>query len=315
MNCKNFFRCQIKMSIENVSTLYKRIHSGSEGGGEFSRIMSLLLIAEAKQKGWQVISFNDSAGDYKGLDLLIIKDGKTQEGFQFKFYPSPLNASHKSSIKASIEKVLTKDNELNSLTIVTPEDVFHNEVNWFNELNNIYGKGFGGRKGFWSSQPFIEHLGHKTIIELALRFPHIGKKCFPELFNYNTESFKLVLSRFNDKQVILDVAFQNTSESPIILSKIQIIKTNEWSGINGIPAKYLLKPIGQIKLKVDMAKGKNGFILRNPIIIHPGNPTRFNIQLINFRESMQSSGIEFKFRFYFNDDEFFLDSREYSVNE
>jgi len=303
------------MSIANVSTLYKRIHNGSEGGGEFSRIINLLLIAYAKQNGWRAISFNDGAGDYKGLDILIVKDGRRLEGYQFKFFPSPLSAAHRSSIKSSIESVLTKDNELNSITIVTPEDIFQHEVTWFQELNSTHGKYFGGRKGYWSSQPFIDHFGHKTIIELALRFPHIGKSCFPELFNYNAEQFKLILARFNDKQVILDVAFQNITESPVILSKIQIIKTNEWSGISGIPSKYLLKPIGQIKLKVDMAKETNGFTLRSPIIISPGNPTRFNIQLVNFRESMQSSGVEFKFRFYFNDDEFFLDSRDFSVNE
>jgi len=303
------------LAVPNISTLYKRIHSGSEGGNEFARLMNLLLIAEAKQNGWQVISFNDGAGDYKGLDLLIIKNGRTQEGFQFKFYPSPLNSSHKSSIKTSIEKSLVKDNELNSLTIVTPEDIFQHEVIWFNELNSEYGKYFGGRRGFWSSQPFIVHLGHRKITELALRFPHIGKMCFADLFKYNTDEFKIVLSRFNNRQVIADLAFQNTSSSPIILSRIEVIKTEEWSAISGIPNNFLLKPIGQIQLKVDMTKAKNSFALRNPIIINSGNPTRFNIQLVNFRQTMKSSGIEFKLRFYFNDDEFFLDSRDFSVNE
>ncbi len=303
------------MALPNVSTLHKRIHSGSEGGNEFARLMNLLLMAEAKQNGWRTINFNDAAGDYKGVDLIIIRNGDLQDGYQFKFYPSPLSGTNKSSIKASIEKALAKGNKLNSLTIVTPEDIFQHEVGWFQELNNMYGKYFGGREGFWSSQPFIDHIGHRTITDLALRFPHIGKMCFPDLFNYNTDQFKIVLSRFNDKQVILDLAFQNTSDSPVILSKIEVIKTEEWSAISGIPAKYLLKPIGQIQLKVDMSKPKNNFALRNPIIINPGNPTRFNIQLVNFRESMKSSGIEFKLRFIFNNNEFFLDSRGYSVNE
>lgn len=303
------------MAIPNVSTLYKRIHSGSEGGNEFARLMNLLLMAEAKQNNWKTINFNDASGDYRGVDLIIIKNGDFQDGYQFKFYPSPLSAAHKASIKSSGEKALAKGNRLNSLTIVTPEDVFQHDISWFQELNNVYGKHFGGRVGFWSSQPFIEHMGHRTITDLALRFPHIGKMFFPDLFNYNTDQFKIVLSRFNDKQVILDLAFQNISSSAIVLSKIHVIKTNEWSGLSGIPSKYLLKPIGQIKIKVDMKKDKNRFILRNPIIINPGNPTRFNIQLVNFRESMQSSGIEFKLRFFFNDDEFFLDSRDFSVNE
>jgi hypothetical protein len=273
------------MSIKNVSTLYKRIHNGSEGGGEFSRLINLLFIAEAKQNNWQVIAFNDAAGDYQGLDLLIQKEGGVSDGLQFKFYPSPISSPHKSLIKSSIEKALPKENELNSLTIVTPEDIFQNEVTWFKELNSTYGERFGGRIGFWSSQPFIEHFGHKKIVELALRFPHIGKSCFPELFNYNIEQFKLVLSRFNDQQVILDVAFQNSTGVPVILDKIQIIKTREWSSISGIPDKYLLKPIGQLQLKVNMTQEMNEFKLTNPIIIPVGNPTRFNIQLIRFKET------------------------------
>jgi len=303
------------MSIPNISTLYKRINNGSEGGGEFARLINYFLIAESKQNNWKVITFNDAAGDYNGLDLIIQKEGGLNDGYQLKFYPSPISSSHKANIKSSIQKALPNENELNSLTIVTPEDIFQNEVTWFKELNSIYGEKFGGRIGFWSSQPFIEHFGHTKIIELALRYPHIGKNCFPELFNYNTEHFKIVLSRFNDKQVILDIAFQNYTDVPIILNKIQIIKTNEWSSMNGISDKYLLKPIGQLKLKVNMAQEVNEFVLSNPIIISSGNPTRFNIQLVNFRESMRSSGIEFKFRFYFNDDEFSIDSRDFSVNE
>lgn len=302
------------MSITNVSTLYKRIHNGSEGGGEFARIINLLLIAEAKQKNWKIINFNDAAGDYKGLDLVIIKEGNIHEGFQYKFYPSPYSSNHKTLIKASIEKALGNYKYLHSITIITPEDIFKHEIDWFSELGNSYGKYFGGRIGYWSSQPFIEHLGHTKLIELFLRHPHIGKPYYPELFNYNIEQFKLVLSRFNSQQLLLDVAFQNNTISPVILSGIEFVKLEEWSSMSGIPNKYLLKIVGQIKLKVNLKKDTNNFDLRNPIIIPPRNPIRFNIQLLNFIETMRGSGVEFKLRFYFNNKEFFIESAPYTVN-
>ncbi|TSJ41869.1 hypothetical protein [Fluviicola chungangensis] len=85
------------MPIPNVSTLYERIHKGSEGGQEFSRILNLLLIAESGLQKFRFVNFFDASGDYKGVDAIIIQ-GEEEIGVQYKFFPILLSSEHKRSI-------------------------------------------------------------------------------------------------------------------------------------------------------------------------------------------------------------------------
>ncbi|MDJ0660258.1 MAG: hypothetical protein QNJ42_12320 [Crocosphaera sp.] len=156
-----------------VKTLYDILPKGTEGGKEFDRIMDLLLIHDARQKGKTFNNFNDAAGDYNGLDSF---EGNTfrQEGtigYQYKFYPSPLSSSHRSEIKKSLQTTAKRQEEL-KLTkwiLVTSQDLTESgtrkdkgDVTWFQELRQELELNFE-----------LEHWGHSKILALFLACPMI----------------------------------------------------------------------------------------------------------------------------------------------
>ncbi len=54
--------------LPEVKTLYEILPKGAQGGKEFARIVDLLLFHEARRTGANLMLFDDSAGDYLGLD-------------------------------------------------------------------------------------------------------------------------------------------------------------------------------------------------------------------------------------------------------
>lgn len=215
------------MSIPNVSTLYKRIKQGREGGSEFARIMNMLMIAESKDCSFEYIDYSDEAGDYKGVDA-IVKDnihGKVK-GFQYKFYPQNLSSNNKSSITKSLESALDKFPELEEWILVTPEDFLKFDLKWFQKLKNKYeiklisfeideqllsrNKNDKIRKRLK-----IEHWGHTRIIELMLKHQHIGLNYYPEIYN----SFNDRLSKFKLAKVSVDTLNCNWARSISIDNK------------------------------------------------------------------------------------------------
>lgn len=163
------------MSIPNLSTLYERIHKGSEGGLEFARLLNLLLIAESSIQNFQFIASSDASGDYKGVDGIIIRKNE-KIGVQYKFYPIPLSSNHKTAIKQSLETALKKFPEMNKWILIIPHnpDKFTLEfLDGLSEKNNIN----------------IECWGHLHILELILKHPQIGHKYYSQLeLIYTTQS-------------------------------------------------------------------------------------------------------------------------------
>lgn len=283
------------MPIPNVSTLYKRINNGSEGGNEFARFIDTLLIAEARQKERSIISYSDASGDYKGVDAIV----DFCKGFQHKFYPSPLSSKHRNLLIQSIQNGINNFPELTILTIVTPEDFMKEDVKWFEDVVKKY-----QRKtdlgGYYSLQTDIEHWGHKHIIELILRYPHVGKQYFPELFPYDTEKFKMINISW-DKNFIFDFHFINNSFQTFLLYDIDFIIENVWSSMNGIPDKYLLKSLGTLEFVVDFNKKENNLRFPDPLIFKSKTPQRFKIQVKNMIDDCPGSSIKFKFSFNFKE--------------
>jgi len=304
------------MSIPNISSLYQRINKGSEGGNEFARLMNYLLIAEAKEEGAKTKPYSDASGDYKGLDAFTELD-LYQEGFQFKFFPSPLSASHKGKIIESIKLAMEEATEnLRTLYIVTPEDLMKHDKEWFEMIKKDHER---KEKVFEDSdlcsvKTTINHWGHTRIVELMLRHPHIGKHYFPELFPYEVDLFKIGIVEIDDRNFIFDFSFLNDSTYTYLLNRIQLIRLETWSSLSGLPEKYYLKSLGELKFKVDMKKKTNSLSLSNPIIFKPNFPMRFKIQLLNFPDTCPGSGAKIKFRFLFNDQLFFMETKPFILN-
>src|ERR1700719_1195554 len=100
--------------LPDVRTLYEILPKGTEGGKEFARIVDLLVFHEARRSGKRTSLFNDSAGDYRGLDSfsggVFRKEGPT--GYQYKFHPSPLSAEHRTNIEESLLLAAKNQKEL-----------------------------------------------------------------------------------------------------------------------------------------------------------------------------------------------------------
>jgi hypothetical protein len=298
------------MSIPNVSSLYQRINKGSEGGSEFARLMNYLLTAEAKEEGWKIEPYSDASGDFRGLDAYAEIDKKIFEGYQFKFFPSPLSASHKSKIIEAIKTAMGKSTEeMKMLHIVTPEDFMKEDKEWFEQVKKehekkkkIFGDLYGEVTG-------IGHWGHTRIVELMLRHPHISKRYFPELFSYEVDLFKLAAVGIDEENFIFDFSFTNDSAFTYLLHKIELVRLDSWSSMSGLPEEYYLKSLGELEFKVDMGKEVNELQLIDPLILKANSQMRFKIQLLDFDKTSPGNGIEIKFRFLFNNNEFFIETR------
>lgn len=154
------------MSIPNVSTLYYRINRGSEGGSEFSRIITQLLIEDSIENSYDLKTFSDASGDYKGVDL-IQKKNSIKKGIQCKFYPSPFSPNHKTEIKKAIKKALIDFDDMDEWILITPEDGLKSDMKWLDELIVEF-------------DITICHWGHSRIVNLMLKYPSISEKYYPE---------------------------------------------------------------------------------------------------------------------------------------
>ena len=167
--------------IPEVKTLHDILPDGSAGGKEFARVVDLLLFHDGRRQGKKVTIFSDAAGDYRGLDSFegdsYRKEGTI--GYQYKFYPSPLSASHRSSILETLKKVIAsyKNEKLKKWILVTPEDLTESstrkdngDVTWFENLRAELNVDFE-----------VEHWGHKKLIALLIETPSLCLRYYPEL--------------------------------------------------------------------------------------------------------------------------------------
>ncbi len=176
------------MPIPNVATLYQKIRKGSEGGHEFSRLVSALLSAEYGSKGERLQLFSDASGDYNGLDAVIFGDEPFPEiliGFQYKFFPQNLSYDNKAKIKSSLEAARKSNQFMKHWILVTPEDFLKNDLEWFEKLKEKIPQSVSCDAEHCGVTPFtfdIVHWGHTKIVELCLKHEHIGRRYYAELF-------------------------------------------------------------------------------------------------------------------------------------
>lgn len=318
------------MPIPNVATLYQKIGKGSEGGHEFARFVKMLLGADFSLQNRNFISESDASGDYKSLDAYIPGDDDFPElidGFQFKFYPANLTTSQQNEISKSIEKALAANEFIQTFTLITPEDFLKIPQAWFDSLKMKYEKfywvesaGLHRKAGFK-----LFHWGHTKLIELALKYDHIGVHYYPELYPLGVGKFKLskalmdseltvwrpskhntngyyMTSACDDDQVtdpVFDFQFKNSTDEIHLLNRIELHIEEVWTTLKGIPADKFLKSIGTIEYEVDFSQSINTIVLFDPMIFAPNQPQRFKIQLNNFQPP--GNWVRLKFWFYFDE--------------
>jgi hypothetical protein len=167
--------------IPEVKTLYEMLPKGTEGGKEFARVVDLLRFHEARKSGRKITLFSDVAGDYYGLDSfegdVFRQEGTT--GFQYKFYPSPLSATHRKSIEESLVKAGSSDQKLKlrKWVLITPQDFIESatrkdggDVRWFEGLRGKLGLEFQ-----------LEHVGHRQLVAMFLETRSLCLFYYPEL--------------------------------------------------------------------------------------------------------------------------------------
>ena len=131
------------MSISNIPTLYQKIGKGAEGGHEFARLLNQLMIAEARERGYEAIISSDSSGGYNGVDCILKQRWRQSErfvytGVQYKFYPSNLSSQHKNEIRKSLKNAIKKFREMTSWILITPEDFSKRDMEWFETLKEEF---------------------------------------------------------------------------------------------------------------------------------------------------------------------------------
>ena len=112
------------MSLPNLPPLTQHIAAGSEGGGQFSRLLNLLL---EHAYGTKLTVFSDQSGDYKGVDSIL----ESTIGIQYKFYPTPLSSNHKTEIKKSLKNATENFPGMTEWILITPEDLKKADITWF----------------------------------------------------------------------------------------------------------------------------------------------------------------------------------------
>lgn len=174
------------MPIPNVSTLFERIHRGSEGGQEFARIINLLLIAESRNQELELIDSSDASGDYKGVDAIITRENE-KIGVQYKFVSVPLSSNHKTEIRKSLETALNKFSDMDKWLLIIPHNPDKYTHEWLDGLSQKY-------------EVKIECWGHLRILELMLKYSHISDNYYPELKSIplqESPTHEIALSYFN----------------------------------------------------------------------------------------------------------------------
>lgn len=320
------------MPIPNVSTLYQRIHKGSEGGNEFARFMRLLLSADYDSKGEKFISGSDASGDYKKVDAYISGDKDFQAlitGFQFKFFSHNLSSNQKSEIINSIEKALEENQYIQEFILITPEDFQKVQQAWFDGLKERFERNYWlTTNGLCRYCSFtLTHWGHSKIIELSLKHDHIGVHYFPELYPVGIGKFKLaeakidcINSMWNPSQwgkyrfyqsftdthpgltsdPVFDFQFTNSSSEIFLMQRIEIHIEEIRAQLRGIPGDYFLKSIGTIEYEIDFTNPINVIELSDPMIFEAATPKRFKLQLKNLTRGCPGNYVSLKFWFHFN---------------
>jgi hypothetical protein len=320
------------MPIPNVSSLYKRLNGGAEGGHEFARFLKLLLGSHYAGLKEQFKAPSDAAGDFRGLDAFLEGPDFLPEmitGFQFKFYPGRLKGGHKADIRKSIENAVLKNPFMREFILVTPEDFMKEQQTWYDKLAKEFAKHYSVQKnGVTRSYSFrLMHWGHTKIIELALRHELISRHYFPELFPQAEGSFRLSFAgidcinsnwncseedpfsyfqHFGDEKSnvtsdpVFDFQFVNSTTEILLLRSIEIHIEEVGHLVKGIGAQYFLRSIGTIEHIVDFGKPINVIKLVDPLIVHNNSPLRFSIQLSEFTLRAPGNYANVKFWFCFD---------------
>ncbi|MEL6987614.1 MAG: hypothetical protein AAGK97_07255, partial [Bacteroidota bacterium] len=170
-----------KQRLPAVKTLYEILPKGTEGGKEFAHIVDLLLFQEARRMGNETTIFSMEAREYHKLGdwdgSVFIKEGII--GYQYKFYPSPLNSTQRSEIVQSLLSIANDrvGFELKKLILITPQDLnesaplnHKSDVSWFAELRDQLNLNLE-----------LEHWGHSSLQYLFLESPFLGLYYYPEI--------------------------------------------------------------------------------------------------------------------------------------
>ncbi len=152
------------MSIPNTPSLTKIIHSGSEGGLEFSRIMNQLLFEDSQMYNYYFQSFSDSSGDYKGVDALMEK-GFKKIGLQYKFFEGNPKSHNKSNLKKSLFNAIDNFPDMDEWILVTPDNFTKHGIQWLEDIASL-------------TNIAVKHWGHSEILTFMLKYPQIGRKYY-----------------------------------------------------------------------------------------------------------------------------------------
>jgi len=333
------------MPISNVSTLYQRIHKGSEGGNEFARFLNLLLTADSKDYYKNYIASSDASGDFKGVDAIQYDEGEFTEvvkAFQFKFFPANLTSNHKHEIKSSLKSAKEKFKLMEQWILITPEDWQKKDMEWFDTLKQEFEYEFSVESnGLIRFLKFkIFHWGHNEIIELALKHPHIGRNYFPELYNdykglltlasismntnltnwnqseygkntYYQQSFEF--DSYETGEPIFDIQILNNTEDMILFQSIDLVKEKEWATLKGIYEEYKLKSVGTVFLDIKREEDINSKVFEDPIMIKPKSAFRFSLQLRGFQKNTNGNWMNLHFKFNFDNNKVLI-SKSITLN-
>jgi len=223
------------MVIRNIAPLTKKIARGAEGGLEFARICRLLMTAEFV--GWRKFLWvpDDASGDFKGADGIVFSGTSGEvigfHSFQFKFVPSPLNASARGQIKASFFNAVKDLAEWADSTesvkwiLVTPEDIQKGDADWLFQLGESAVK-----SGLMPKGLVVEHWGHTRLIELCLKHMHLGRQIFPDLFVHEAGEVAIIGLAIDHR-----LCQWKLSEAEGALSLVEDIDPNlsrhDWTGV------------------------------------------------------------------------------------
>lgn len=226
-----------------VKTLYEMLPKGSEGGKEFARVVDLLLFHEARRAGKKIAIFSDVAGDYHGLDSfegdVFRKHGTT--GYQYKFYPSPLNPKHRKDIEECLKRTAESQKKLKirRWILVTPQDLTESstrkdggDVTWFEGLREKLNLKFE-----------LEHWGHKKILCLFLETPALCLFYYPEL----------IPDGATRKKTIQDTRRRYNDNLNTLYNKIEFVGMSVYKheATKGVPIEHIYIPLAAIPEAAD----------------------------------------------------------------
>lgn len=223
--------------IPAVPTISTKLPKGADGGKEFARIVDLLLFHDAKINGSIQTIFDDSSGDYRGLDSLSgMQRTISRTGYQYKYFPSPLSDQHRSEIVSSLKTAIDghSKSQIEKWVLVTPNDLTETsrrksggDVSWFEGLREKY------------NAPFqIEHIGHTKIIYFFIQCPAICLFYYPELVHDGPSRRKAIntlRTKYNNNLVALR-------------GRVEFIGMSVYKeeASRGVPLEHIYIPLGAV---------------------------------------------------------------------